>query len=135
MNDIFEALDKINEADNNFSIDVDDVSIHVDGLAEGEESLGPDKVNISYDIDIEYRDWGIKDISITPRGRVSFDVEIVDVDDNHVDTIEVLFDFSAVNYRIDWLPGAGYAASGLTIDINREGGVKDVVVDFYFPSH
>ncbi len=135
MREIVEKLSNLNEADENYSINVDTVSVYVDGLKDGEEEQSPDSIRISYDIEIEYRDWGIKDITVTPRGRVEFDVEIVDAEDNHVDTIEVLFDFDAVDWHIDWLPGSGYAAESLTIRINREGGVEDVAVGFYYPSH
>lgn len=132
MQDIYE---KLNEADDNYTIEVDSVLVYVHDLKDGEESLGPDKVTMSFDIEIEYRSWGIKDITVTPRGRVNFEVEIVDADNNHVEDLEVDFDFVDVNYDIDWISGSGYTIESLTVEINRDGTVTSVTVGMYFPSH
>lgn len=132
MQDIYE---KLNEADDNYTIEVDSVLVYVHDLKDGEESLGPDKVTMSFDIEIKYRSWGIKDITVTPRGRVNFEVEIVDADNNHVEDLEVDFDFVDVNYDIDWISGSGYTIESLTVEINRDGTVTSVTVGMYFPSH
>ena len=132
MRDIYE---KLNEADETYTVEVEDVFVEVDGLAENEDSRYSGSAQVSFDIDIDFRSWGIKDISIIPRDRVNFEFEIVDAEGNVVDTLEVDFDFVDVDWKIGWTSGSGYAIDSLEVLVNRDGTVKNVELIMYYPGH
>ena len=125
-------LEKLTEADSDeFNMDVD-ITLYVEGLEDGEEHRVTDKVQLLYSIDVDFRSWGIKDISVIPRGLVEFEVEIVDVEDNLVDTLPVKLDFDDKDIPIIWMSGAGYAPESLEVAINRDGTLTKAELNFYF---
>lgn len=125
-------LEKLTEADRDeFNMDVD-VTLYVDGLEDGEESRVTDKVQLLYSIDIEFRSWGIKDILVIPRGYVEFEVEIMDVNDDLVDTLSVKLDFDNTDIPISWMSGDGYAPESLEVTIARDGTLTNAELNFYF---
>lgn len=126
MRELFEKL-----TDEEFNMDVD-VTLYVEGLEDGEESRVTDKVQLLYSIDVDYRSWGIKDISVIPRGLVEFEVEIVDMEDNLVDTLLVKLDFDNTDIPIFWVSGAGYAPESLEVAVNRDGTLTKAELNFYF---
>ena len=67
MNDL---VDKILEEQ---SKDEYTANIEINLVSEGYELLD-NKVTVNFSIDIEYRSWGIKDITIKPIGIIEFDV-------------------------------------------------------------
>jgi len=40
------------------------------------------EVAVAYNIDVDYRDWGIKTISVIPVGNATINVRLVDANDN-----------------------------------------------------
>lgn len=128
MQDIVEKL--LNEDDE--SRHTVDLRVYVDGLEDGEESSYADEIELKYAIEIEQRNWGIKDIEVSMRGTVEFEVDILDVDDNVTDTIPVKFDFSEIDYQISWMKGAGYAPESLEVELSKDGKIIRVDVNFYY---
>ena len=132
MRNLFEKLTEADRAEQtDFNMDVD-VTLYVEGLEDGEESRVTDKVQLLYSIDIEFRSWGIKDILVVPRGVVEFEVEIVDGDDNLVDTLLVKLDLDNTDIPIIWMSGTGYAPESLEVVINRDGTLTKAELNFYF---
>ena len=129
MQEMFEKL--LNEANESYRYEVP-LHISVDGLEDGEEINAPDKVELKYDIEIEFRSWGIKDIEVSLRDTVEFEVDVLDVDDTVVTTIPIKIDFSEVDYSFSWMAGAGYAAESLEVRIDREGKLLEVDANFYY---
>jgi hypothetical protein len=133
MREIFEKLIEADETEQNeFSYDTE-LELYVDGLEDGEESTGPKEVNLTYAIYTEWRSWGLKDISVVPKGRVEFEVEIVDVDDNVVDTIPVSIDSDDVTIMM--VSGASYAPESFVVRVDRTGKLIDADLNFYFQDH
>lgn len=135
MLDILEKLHKVNENDGNDDYEMDvDLSVYMEGLQDGEEHRYPDSIHMKYNIQVEYRSWGIKDISVIPREAVGFEVEIIDVNDDIVDTVNVELDFDQYS-KISWVPGAGFAPESIEVTIKRDGTVTDIDFNFYYASH
>jgi len=133
MREIFEKLTEADKTEQDeFSYDTE-LEVYVDGLEEGEESSSPKEVNLTYAIYTEWRSWGLKDISVIPKGKIEFEVEIVDVDDRVVDTISVSIDVE--NVDLVWVSGAGYVPESLIVRVDRTGKVIDADLNFYFQDH
>lgn len=62
------------------------IKIQLTSEGEREYELVSDEVMIGFDIDVEYRSWGIKDITIKPLGNITFDVLI---DEDEADTLKI----------------------------------------------
>lgn len=133
MRKILEKLVEANTTEQNeFSYNIE-LELYVDGLEDGEESRGPEEVNLTYSIYTEWRSWGLKDISVVPKSKVEFEVEIVDVEDNVVDTISVSVDSEDIN--LTWTSGASYVPESLIVRIDRAGKVLEADLNFYFQDY
>ena len=131
-------LEQLTEADKTgseeFSYDTE-LTLYVDGLEDGEEASGPKEVNLTYSIYTEWRSWGLKDISVIPRGKVEFEVEIVDGEDRVVDTILVKLDLDDKDIPITWVDGASYVPESLEVIVDRDGTLTKAELNFYFQDH
>jgi len=133
MRGIFERLIEADKTEQDeFSYDTE-LELYVDGLEEGEEASGPKEVNLTYAIYIEWRGWGLKDISVIPKGEVEFEVEIIDAEDNVIDTITIRFGSDDV--KLVWVSGASYVPESLIVRVDRTGKVIDADLNFYFQDH
>lgn len=125
----------VNEAEETYKNEVP-LSIHFAGvgLDDDEYEESPDKVEIEFDIDVDHRSWGIKDINVFLRGVVEFEVvvksDLPDEEGKEV-VIPVKIDFADADARIIWMDGSGYAPAELIVTLEGEE-VKDVEVDFYY---
>jgi len=129
-------LEKVNEqlGEEDFRSEVD-LRVHVKDLADGEDANIYDvdkKKLLTYSIDVEYRSWGIKDISVMPKGVIEFEVEILDADDKVVKTLPVKIDFSMVDCSIEWMEGKSYAPSDLEVYLTKDGKIEEITLSFYF---
>jgi len=134
MRDIYEKLTEEDGAspEDVASMDVD-LELHVDGLGDGEAVSEPERVSLTYRIEVEWRSWGIKDINVTPIGEVEFEVEIVDdVNGNLIDTINVNFDMGDV--KIHWVQGHSYVPESFMVRVDRSGKLLEAELNFYFQS-
>jgi hypothetical protein len=86
----------------------------------------PDPVQLSFDIEMDHRSWGIKDINVTLKDTVSFNVTIGGVD------VPIKIDFGAITPMIVWSEGSWYAPAELHVTLDAEHNVQDVEVDFYY---
>jgi hypothetical protein len=112
-----------------------ELDLYVKGLNRDEQAKGPDKVDVEFNIQVEHRSWGIKDINIMLRGTTEFDVEILDLDDNEVDVIPVKLDYSSLDYELEWARGGGFTVQSLEVYLDREGTIESVtaVLLYYSP--
>jgi len=135
MREIYEKLVQEDAAasQDTYSSDVD-LELYVDGLGEGEITVDPEKVSLTYSIELDWRSWGIKDINVAPKGKIEFEVEIVDVDDNVVDTIVVNIDFGSIDTDLVWAAGHSYVPESLVVRVDRSGRVLSTELNFYFQS-
>lgn len=133
MRDIYEKLVEEDGASSQdeFGMDVA-IELHVDGLGDGEAVSEPGKVFLKYNIEVEERSWGIKDINVFSKGKVEFEVEVVDIDDNLIDTIDVSIDMSDVG--IYWVQGHSYVPESLMVRVDRSGKLLEAELNFYFQS-
>jgi len=141
--DIFENLQRINEQEdyyrNNVEVTVDFKSpaSGVSGLDDDYYVEAPDNIEIEFDIDVEYRSWGIKDIIVVPRGVIEFEVvlrsNLPDEEDKE-EIIPVKVDFSNIETKINWIEGGGIAPAEILIILGGEKGneVVEVEMDFYY---
>ena len=88
----------------------------------GKVELVNDEVLLGFDIDVEYRSWGIKDITIKPLGNITIDYL---VGEDEADTMNIDVD----DVRIEW--ERGYTSiRPLWIDIrmDAEGNVTEKIL-------
>ena len=133
MRDILERLTETDKtSQDEFSYDTE-LEVHVDGLEEGEESGGPKEVTLTYSIYTEWRSWGLKDISVVPKGKVEFEVEIVDVEGDVVDTLSISVDSD--NIGLVWVSGANYVPESFVVRVDRTGKLIEADLNFYFQDY
>jgi hypothetical protein len=77
-------------------------------------------VRVEYQIEIEYRDFGVKDINVYPEGEVEIAVEVSDEQDNKT-SMNIKVDMSKV--RVEWQAGSGIQPLSLDIYVNENGEV------------
>lgn len=77
-------------------------------------------VRVEYQIDVEHRDFGIKDINVYPQGEILIDAEVSDEQDNKT-PIQIKVDMSKV--RVEWQAGSGVQPLGLEVSVNENGEV------------
>ncbi|MBE3101903.1 MAG: hypothetical protein IMZ47_06495 [Firmicutes bacterium] len=111
-----------------------DLVLDVEGLGDGETASGPGKIPLKYDIEVEWRSWGIKDINVSPRGEVEFEAEILDAEGNVRDTITVSFAFVDIDVDLRWVAGHSYVPESIEIKTDKTGAVLGVELNFYFQS-
>lgn len=129
-----ELLNKLlnEQEDNSYQLEVP-VTIYMTGV----DVEAPDKVLISYDIDIDFRSWGIKDINIFPRKISDFDITIVtwtdDADKESEDVLPISIDLTKIEPSIYWTEGSGFAPSALEVHIDpKTKEVTEVEIEFYY---
>ena len=127
MHDIYEKL--LNE-DAQFH-HLAELRVYISDL-EDKEHTYPDEIELKYDVEIEHRSWGIKDIEVLMRGSAEFEVDVLDADDNVVDTIPVNIDFSEIDYQFSWMKGTEYVPESLVVALSKDGRVIRVNVNFYY---
>lgn len=141
MQDIFENLRKINEQEDSYRNEVELTVLFqpptsgMSGLDDDYYVDAPRNVMLTYDIEVDHRSWGIKDINVTPRGVLEFEVEIrsnLPEEEGRVETIPVRVDFSEVSPTIDWLEGSGIAPAEVRVTLGEDNKVVDVEIDFYY---
>jgi len=133
MQDIFEKLIEADKTEQDeFSYDTE-LTLYVDGLEDGEEAAGPKEVSLTYAIYTEWRSWGLKDISVILKGEVEFEVEIVDAEDNVIDTIIIRFDSD--DAKLMWVSGGSYVPESLEVRVDRTGKLIDADLNFYFQDY
>ena len=125
---------ELKEAEDTYKNEVEvDVYFLGSGL-DDKYAKAPDNVELEFDINVEYRSWGIKDIDVFLRGVLEFEVvvrsDLPDEEDKEV-VIPVKIDFIEVDAKINWMPGSGYAPAEIHVGIDGEE-VKEVEVDFYY---
>lgn len=141
--DIFENLQRINEQEDYYrnnvelTVDFESPAPGVTGLDDDYYVEALDNVELQFDIDVEHRSWGIKDINVALRGVIDFEVilrsNLPDEEGKEV-VIPVKIDFSEVDTEISWIEGSGIAPAELHVTLGGEEGkeVTKVEVDFYY---
>jgi len=131
MDDLVEKLMNIKlneEAEDNFYRINIPLNFNITDLPVDHE-VSSIKANVSFEIEMEYRSWGIKDISIVPRGVVNFEIEITDTDDKVVNTISGKIDWLEVSYEFNWINGNAYTIEDLEVDMDMRGLVSKVIIN------
>jgi len=129
-------FEKLNEqfGEEEYSADVKAV-VHITGLRAGEETRIVDfgkGLALSYNIYIEYRSWGIKDIAVVPRGKVEFEVEILDAEDSVVRNLPVVIDFDTDSYSIEWIKSNVYMPEQIEVFLTDEGKIDEIILLFKY---
>jgi len=111
-----------------------EVSLDIDacGLSDEEHFSFPDKIDLSYRIELDWRDWGLKDINVSPVGKVEFDIEALDDDDRVIRTIPISIDFEAIDTKLEWVEGHSYVPEMLYIHMTSADVVTEVELSFYY---
>ena len=79
-----------------------------------------DKVTINYDLDIEFRSWGIKGIDARGRGSVAINYALND------DWKSLMVDLTTV--EIEYINGSSVAPTELAIDIDANGKIQEAIL-------
>jgi hypothetical protein len=119
------------------------LTLHFEDIQEGMPALdddefvdAPDTVDIEFDIDIDFRSWGIKDINVNFRGGLDFEIGVRSSlpGETKEEVIPIKVDFEETPPQILWVDGSGYTADEVHVTISGKEGypVKSVEVDFYY---
>ena len=89
-----------------------------------------EKVNVSYEIMINWRSWGIDSIDMIPRGvvEVFMSMDPDDITGDWQQEFSVKIDLSDENVETEYMRGQAYIADSLDITLNEE--LKPVKVIF-----
>jgi hypothetical protein len=94
--------------------------------AEEMEVISPKQVEIGFNIDIEYRSWGIKDIMVQPSGHGPIEVLLVDAETldeyNPIKTLDLEIDFSQL--KVDKNTADYISVGDLELVIDYNGNIN-----------
>ena len=142
MDKLLRETMSISEADDSYRHNVR-LSLYFEDIQEGTPALdddeftdAPDTVDIEFDIDIDFRSWGIKDINVNFRGGLDFEIGVrseLPGETKEV-VIPIKVDFGDNPPELVWVEGSGYAPAEVHVIISGKEGypVKSVEVDFYY---
>jgi hypothetical protein len=109
------------------SLDYYATSVHVDlmvkdydGDVEYDES-----VRLQYKLDLEYRSWGIKDLTVVLDKPVSVRFSLEDGTEK-----ELKVDLS--DARVEWYEGSAFYPHQIELTIDKQGNIKEKVVNMYY---
>ena len=123
MDNLIEKTMAINEQEAAYSQEVP-LDLHLKGA---DYVDAPDTIIVlNFEIEVDYRSWGIKDINVSIRGGIDVEVEAGD------QVIPVKVDFLEVTPKITWVEGSGYVPSDVHVTLNEDFTVESVEVDFYY---
>ena len=135
--DIFEDLQKVNEQDDLYRNNVE-LSVHFESSASGISDLevdAPKTAVLVYEIEVEHRSWGIKDINVTPRSMDEFEVVVhsnLPEEEGKEEVILVKVDFLEIDATISWLEGSGIAPVEVHVTLGKDNRVVSVEIDFFY---
>ena len=84
-------------------------------------------VEITWDMEPEYRSWGMKGIDVTLRDTVTvlYTENIYTDDDEESVDKEIEIDLSSIDHKnINWTPGSHVLPTALTVYLNEDGSVN-----------
>lgn len=83
------------------------------------------QVQIPYNIDLDIRNWGIKDISLLVTDTIEIPYSVVEYDANGEESSRqdkaLTLDLSTA--EIEWVAGGSFGLSELDISLTAEGGI------------
>ena len=85
------------------------------------------KVVVKYNIDIEHRSWGLKDITLSFNNPIQINVWEVTEDDDITNERTLEVDLSEAN--IMWREGGMFSPTGVNVTLNEDGSVKEVDIE------
>lgn len=105
------------------------VDVPVDLYFDTPKDVTVGTVAIPFDIDMEHRSWGVKDLLPILSTVVMVPYVEVMEDGTQVDK-ELSVDLSTA--VIEWVSGASFTAIGLTVEVTDAGQVKKATVEFSY---
>lgn len=91
------------------------------------------KVSVPFDIQIEYRTWGIKGIDVIPKGKFTFMLTVYKGDDRSVESEkEITVDFSKLDYEkitMNRVKGSGVTITDISVHLDKDANVEAVDLD------
>ena len=109
------------------------VNVYFEGGTGGEDVIAdPPKVIITYDLEVTYRSWGIKDINVTVREVEDFTVAIENSEDLDAEVEQIPVKVAPEACEILWEAGSGYAPDMLEVTLDNAGRVKSCELSFYY---
>jgi len=120
-------IKQLNEQSDNLYTSQIDVSLMIEGTAEDVEYS--DKVTIKYRIGIEYRSWGIKDISIYAIEPI--EIEYMVEGETSYTTLKLdISELRDTNKLLEeWVAGGGYFIDSIDIYLNKDRSVRNVTLE------
>jgi hypothetical protein len=130
----FESKKLHEQEEDNVFIGEAELNLSVQGVPKGVDHEQPKKIPVTFRIEEEYRSWGLKDINVSVVKPISFEWELIHIDENgdeiKRETKEVTIDPSVIKYS--WEEGAGLTASEILVDVDINGKVEACEVSFFY---
>lgn len=117
---LYDNLKKVHEQEEQNYYSNVRVEVSFSGKSNKIIDLVDGNVRVEYQIDVEYRDFGIKDVNVYPQGEILIDAEVLD-DRNNRTSLQIKIDMSKV--RVEWIAGSGVQPLDMNILINENGEV------------
>ncbi len=85
------------------------------------------QVQIPYNLDMDIRDWGIKDIGllVTATIEIPYTMITYDANGNEADRQEKTLTLDLSTAEIEWVGGGSFGLSELDISLTPEGGIAN----------
>ncbi len=133
MHDIYEAISKsVDEAISGDTVYKHEVDVHID-FPNRSGPAGPivlttsPKTTVAYELDVDARSWGIKEMQVIPRGTAKFTfINPIGVSEDI--TVEVDLEKASVDY----IDGSGIAPVSLYVQLDKAYNPVKVRLDMYF---
>lgn len=130
----FESKKLHEQEEDNVFIGEAELNLSVQGVPKGVDHEQPKKIPVTFRIEEEYRSWGLKDINVSVVKPISFEWELIILnevgDEVKRETKEVTIDPSTIKYS--WDSGAGLTTGEITVEVDMRGNVKSCEVSFLY---
>jgi hypothetical protein len=95
------------------------------------EIEAPKEVAIAYGMELEYRSWGIKDLNVTVKNTIEFDLIIIPEGKDEGKEVHIKIEPLDIK-KISWVEGRSYTPSSLDVELDPEGKVVSVELFMYY---
>ena len=102
-----------------------------DGRSVFYEITAPEEVVVYFALELEYRSWGIKDISVKITKDIDF--EVIITPEGADEGVEKVIHITPDDIKkITWIAGKAFTPSDIVIDLDSEGKILEVELIMYY---
>lgn len=109
------------------------MKVEVDLFMPGDKDTTPEDTMVTFQLPVEYREWGIKSILALVIGSITVNYIWRDPETDEEEERSVTIE--AGDVEIEWQSADFYGPISLSINLSEDGAVESAVLNFGYISH